>query len=164
MRYIRQEQFDRIGKENQDKLSKSTVVIIGIGALGTTLLDILARAGIGKIRIIDRDIVELNNLQRQTLFNEEDLGKPKVIAAKEKILSINSDINIEGHLMDLDFDNVELLKSDLILDCTDNIYTRFLINEYSKKNNIPWIYASVIGSKGMTINITSSALCAGIGI
>lgn len=159
MRYIRQVQFSKMGKDNQEKLSRSVVVIVGIGALGTTLLDILARAGIGKIKIIDRDIVELNNLQRQTLFNEEDLGKPKVTVAKEKISQINSEITVEEHLIDLDYDNIELLKSDLILDCTDNIYTRFLINEYSRKNNIPWIYSSVIGSKGMTMNITKDTPC-----
>lgn len=159
MRYIRQEIFSKIGTKNQELLKDSTVTIVGIGALGTTVLDILSRAGIGKIKIIDRDIIELNNLQRQTLFNEEDLGKPKVVVAKEKIAQINSDIAIEIHLADLDYDNLDIIKSDLILDCTDNMYTRFLINDYSRKNNIPWIYASVIGSKGMTMNITKETPC-----
>jgi len=144
MRYIRQEQFSKIGKENQEKLLKATVSIVGIGALGTTVLDILSRAGIGRIKIIDRDIIELNNLHRQILFTEEDLGKPKVAVAKEKILQINSEINIEEHLIDLDYDNIDLIKSDLIIDCTDNIYTRFLINEYSRK---------------MTMNVTSETPC-----
>lgn len=159
MRYIRQEILKELGKESQDKLLKSTVTIIGIGAIGTKVLDILARAGIGKIRIIDRDIVEINNLQRQNLFDEEDLGKPKVAAAKEKIAKINSEIVIEEKLIDLDYDNTSLLNSNLILDCTDNIYTRFLINEYARKNQIPWIYASVIGTKGMTLNITPKTPC-----
>ncbi|MBI2148841.1 ThiF family adenylyltransferase [Candidatus Woesearchaeota archaeon] len=159
MRYIKQEIFSKIGKENQLKLYKSTVSVVGIGALGTILLDILARSGIGKIKIIDRDIIELSNLQRQTLFTEEDLGKPKVVVGKEKISQINSEIDIEAHLIDLDHDNINIIKSDLILDCTDNIYTRFLINEYSRKNNIPWIYTSVIGSKGMTMNVTKENPC-----
>src|SRR3989344_4921983 len=109
MRYERQETFSKIGKENQEKLLIASITIIGIGALGSAVLDMLARAGVGKIKIIDRDIVELNNLQRQSLFTEEDLGKPKVDAAKEKILKINSDIKIEEHLTDIDYDNVELL-------------------------------------------------------
>ncbi len=159
MRYNRQEMLDIIGIKNQEILKNSTITIIGIGALGTIVLDILARAGIGKIKIIDRDIIELNNLQRQTLFTEEDLGKPKAAIAKEKINIINSEIEIQAHVIDLDYDNINLIKSDLILDCTDNIYTRFLINDYSRKNNIPWIYASVIKEKGMTMNITNETPC-----
>jgi len=159
MRYARQEIFQKIGKENQKKLAQASVTIVGIGALGTTVLDMLARAGVGNIKIIDRDIIELNNLQRQTLFTEEDVNKPKVTIAKEKIAKINSEIKIEAHLIDLDYDNIDVLSSDLILDCTDNMYTRFLINEYTRKNNIPWIYASVIGAKGMTMNITKDTPC-----
>lgn len=157
MRYNRQEIL--IGNSNQEILKNSQVTIVGIGALGTIVLDILARAGIGKIKIIDRDIIELNNLQRQILFNEEDLAKSKALVAKEKINIINSEIEIEAYVADLDFDNIHLVKSDLILDCTDNIYTRFLINDFSRKNDIPWIYASVIKSKGMTINITNETPC-----
>lgn len=159
MRYARQEIFDKIGIKGQELLRNSAITIVGIGALGTIVLDMLSRAGIGKIKIIDRDIIELNNLQRQTLFNENDIGKPKIAVAKEKILEINSDLNIEAHLVDLDYDNVDLIKSDLILDCTDNMYTRFLINDYSRKNNVPWIYTSVIGSKGMTMNISENTPC-----
>ena len=159
MRYSRQEILENIGQEGQRLLRNSTITIVGIGALGTIVLDILARAGIGKIKIIDRDIIELNNLQRQTLFNEEDLAKPKALVAKEKINIINSDIEVQAHVVDLDYDNINLLKSDLILDCTDNIYTRFLINDYSRKNDINWIYASVIKSKGMTMNITKETPC-----
>ncbi len=151
--------FSKIGKEKQEILRNSVITIVGIGAIGTASLDMLARAGVGKIKIIDRDIVELNNLQRQTLFTEDDLGKPKVKVAEEKITQINSEISIEPHLVDLDYDNLEILKSDIILDCTDNMYTRFLINDYSRKNNTPWIYASVIGSKGMIINITKDTPC-----
>src|SRR3989344_2264763 len=108
MRYKKQETFLKSESKN-NKLKEASVTIVGIGALGSAVLDMLARSGIGKIKIIDRDIVELNNLQRQSLFTEEDLGKPKVDAAKEKILKINSDIKIEEHLTDIDYDNVELL-------------------------------------------------------
>ena len=157
MRYEKQEIF--IGREGQEKIIQASITIVGIGALGTNVLDILARAGAGKIKIIDRDVVELSNLHRQALFTENDVGKPKVYSAKEKINGINSDVIVESYLADLDYDNVDLLKSDLILDCTDNIYTRFLINEYAKKNNIPWIYSAVIGSKGMVMNITNESAC-----
>ncbi|MBS3175286.1 ThiF family adenylyltransferase [Candidatus Woesearchaeota archaeon] len=159
MRYNKQETFSKIGKTGQELITSSTITILGIGALGTNTLNLLARAGVGKIKIIDRDVVELSNLQRQTLFSEEDIDKPKVYAAKEKINKINSKVKIETYLTDLDYENVEILKSGLILDCTDNIYTRFLINEYSRKNNIPWIYASVIGSKGMVMNVTEKTPC-----
>jgi adenylyltransferase/sulfurtransferase len=159
MRYKKQEQFVKIGVKNQDKIRNAHVTVVGIGALGSVVLDMLARAGIGRIKVIDRDIVEISNLQRQSLFSEEDLGKPKVSVAKDKITAINSEINLEVNLVDLDFDNISLLNSDLIIDCTDNMYTRFLINEYAKKNNIPWIYGSVIGSKGMTMTITKNSPC-----
>ncbi|MBS3167891.1 HesA/MoeB/ThiF family protein [Candidatus Woesearchaeota archaeon] len=160
MRYIRQEIFPKIGKENQEKLKNSTITIVGIGALGTTVLDILARAGIGNIRIIDFDIIELNNLQRQSLFSEEDINKPKAQVAKEKISKINSEIKIEDFLEELNQTNINILKSpDIILDCTDNMQIRFLINDFCKKNNTPWIYASVIEEKGMTANITSETPC-----
>ena len=159
MRYNRQEILKNIGEKGQVKLTEASVVILGVGALGTVVLDILARAGIGKIKLIDRDVIELNNLQRQTLFTEEDLGKPKAIVAKEKINLVNSEVEILAHVLDLDYENVDLLKEDLILDCTDNIYTRFLVNEYSRKNNIPWIYAAIIETKGMTMNITEKTPC-----
>lgn len=159
MRYNRQEILNEIGLERQELLKDSTVTIVGIGALGTIVLDILSRAGVGKIKIIDRDIIELNNLQRQTLFTEEDLYKPKAVVAKEKINIINSEVQVEARVTDIDYDNVGLLDSDLILDCTDNMHTRFLINEYSRKKGIPWVYASVIKSRGMTMNITKETPC-----
>src|SRR3989344_6144836 len=132
MRYDRQIKFDKFGKKGQLLISQATVALVGIGALGSHVLDILARAGVGNIKIIDRDIVELHNLQRQALFDEFDIGKPKALAAYEKIRKINSEIKIEYFIADLDYENLNLLKSDLILDCTDNIYTRFLINDYKK--------------------------------
>ena len=149
-----------IGKNAQRKLENSKVSIVGIGATGTAVLEILARAGIGSIKIIDRDVVELGNLHRQNLFTEEDINKPKAMAAKERIIQINSEINVESFVTDLDFDNISILDcSNIILDCTDNIYTRFLINDFSRKYNVPWVYASVIGTKGMVINITPETQC-----
>ena len=154
MRYSRQEIFPEIGKSGQNKLIKSTVAIVGLGALGSVSSELLARAGIGNLVLIDRDIVELTNLQRQSLYDENDIGKPKAAAAKEKLNKTNSEINVEIHADDLNFENVKILNgSDLILDCTDNLETRFLINDYSIKNNVPFIYSSAVGSKGYTFNI-----------
>ncbi len=155
MRYIRQEIFSEIGKKGQETLRRSTVAIIGLGALGSVSAGLLARAGIGKLILIDRDVVELSNLQRQALYDENDVGKPKALAAKEKLNKINSDVEIEFFIDDLNSENIgKIFKSiDLILDCTDNLETRFLINDFSIKNNIPFIYSSAVGSKGYVFNI-----------
>lgn len=150
MRYSRQEIF--IGKNNQSVLKKSTVTIVGLGALGTVTSELLTRSGVNLI-LIDRDLVEITNLQRQTLFTEDDITKPKSLTAQEKLNKINSEIKIKAHFEHLDFENVHLLKSDLILDCTDNLETRFLINEFSIKNKIPFIYSSAIKDKGYLFNI-----------
>ena len=180
MRYSRQEIFSEIGKKGQEKLRKSSVAIIGLGALGSVSAELLARAGIGKLILIDRDIVELSNLQRQSLYDEEDVGKPKAMAAKEHLKKINSEVKIDFFVDDLNHENVYGLtpinddgndgksnngkhikkikinknnKIDLILDCTDNLETRFLINDFSVKNKTPFIYSSAVGSKGYTFNI-----------
>lgn len=153
MRYSRQIIFERIGLEGQERLRKSSVCIVGMGALGTRTSELLTRAGVGNIKIIDRDIVELSNLQRQTLFNEDDINKSKSFAALEHLKKINSQIKIKAVFKDINDKNINELKSDLILDCTDNMETRFLINEFSIEKNIPWIFASVIGSTGMIFNI-----------
>lgn len=161
MRYIRQEIFGEIGRKGQEKLGKSAVAIVGLGALGTVSAELLARAGIGKLILIDRDVAELSNLQRQSLFDENDIGKPKALAAKEKLNKINSDVKVDFFIDDLNFNNINELipiknkknTVDLILDCTDNLETRFLINDFSIKNNIPFIYSSAVGSKGYIFNI-----------
>ena len=155
MRYIRQIIFSEIGKKGQEKLSKSAVAIVGLGALGSVSADLMARAGIEKLILIDRDIVEISNLQRQSLFDESDVGKPKALAAREKLRKINSNIQINFFIDNMNFGNVGKLlnKIDLILDCTDNLETRFLINDFSIKNKIPFIYASAVGSKGYIFNI-----------
>ncbi len=157
MRYIRQEIFSEIGKKGQHKLSNSSIAIIGLGALGSVSAGLLARAGIGKLILIDRDIVELSNLQRQSLFDENDLGKPKALAAKEHLSKINSEVKFEVFADDLNYKNIleiiSIKNIELVLDCTDNLETRFLINDFSIKNNIPFIYASAVGSKGYVFNI-----------
>ena len=158
MRYQQQEIFEKIGKEGQEKLSKSTATIIGLGALGCTSSELLARAGIGNLILIDRDYVELKNLHRQTLFNESDIGKQKAIIAKERLQKINSEINIKTHFDNFDSSNIDLAKG-IILDCTDNLETRFLINEVSIKNNIPWIFAAAIKDSGYVFNVIPNKTC-----
>ena len=160
-RYSRQEILQNIGEEGQKKLLESSVVIIGCGALGTVAANNLARAGVGKITIIDRDFVELNNLQRQMLFDEKDVGTPKAVAAAEKIIAINSEIEIYPVIKDLNYTNVEelLARADLVIDGTDNIQTRMLLNDVCIKNGIPWIYTGAIGTSGMSMNIIPGKAC-----
>jgi len=156
-RYSRQILFEGIGEEGQRKLGKSCVVIIGCGALGTVIATSLVRAGIGKLRIIDRDFIEYHNLQRQVIFDEDDIKNqlPKAIAAERHLKKVNSSVEIEGIVADVNYTNIEKLISgaDLILDGLDNFETRFLINDVSLKHNIPWIYGGVISCTGMTMNI-----------
>ncbi len=156
MRYIRQEIFKEVGKKGQQILKKSCVAIVGLGALGSVSAQLLARAGIGKLILIDRDIVELSNLQRQSLFDENDIGKAKAAQAKEHLEKINSDVEVDFFIDDLNFENIIKIfnkKIKLILDCIDNLETRFLINDFCIKNKIPFIYASAVGSKGYIFDI-----------
>ncbi|HEY2422140.1 MAG TPA: ThiF family adenylyltransferase [Neobacillus sp.] len=152
-RYSRQILFQPIGEKGQRKLLNSRAAIVGIGALGTVIASHLARSGVGYIRLIDRDLVDLSNLQRQTLFDEEDakLNLPKVIAAESKLKDINSTITIEPVIADLNLDNAEeLLKDfDVIVDGTDNFMTRFLINDVAVKYGIPWVHGAAVSSRGM---------------
>ncbi|TMD63846.1 MAG: thiazole biosynthesis adenylyltransferase ThiF [Chloroflexi bacterium] len=156
-RYSRQTLFGPIGKEGQERLRSSAVTIIGCGALGTVLANNLCRAGIGRIVLADRDYIELNNLQRQILFDEEDitLGLPKAIAAAKKLRRINSDTTIEPLVEDINADGIEALvrDTDLVLDATDNFETRYLLNDVCIKHKRPWIYSGVIASYGVTMNI-----------
>lgn len=156
-RYSRQMSFRQIKKEGQEKLLKSRVVIIGIGALGTVIANNLCRAGVGFIRLVDRDLVELSNIQRQTLYDEEDAknGIPKAFAAFEHLSKINSGITIEPIIADANSSNIEDFISDvdLVLDGSDNIEIRYLINEACVKLNKPWIYGGALESYGMTMNI-----------
>jgi len=154
MRYSRQEIFNRIGKEGQNLLKKSKVAVIGLGATGSSSAELLARAGVGELILIDRDVVELDNLQRQALYNENDVGNVKSEAIKNHLEKINSEVKISALVMDLDYKNINEIKADLVLDCTDNIETRNLINEYCHKNKIYWIYSGVIGDNGLVLNFT----------
>jgi len=141
-RYSRQTILQNIGEEGQEKLAQSSVAVVGCGALGTAASNNLARAGVGRIIIIDRDFVELSNLQRQMLYDENDVDEPKAIAAARKLKNINSDIEIEPVVKDINHTNVEdiLSKADLVLDGTDNILTRMLVNDVCVKQEKPWIY------------------------
>lgn len=156
-RYSRQILFRGIGTEGQRKLAAARVAIVGCGATGSALAGLLARAGIGTLRIIDRDYVEPSNLQRQSLFDESDAAEslPKAIAAARKIAAFNSEIAVEAKVEDLIPANIEgLLEGmDLILDGTDNFETRYLINDYAVDRSLPWIYSAAVASYGVTLNI-----------
>ncbi len=156
-RYSRQILVERIGEAGQEKLAKSSVLLVGCGALGTVIANNLIRAGIGYMKVVDRDYVELDNLQRQMLFDEEDVekGMPKAVAAVDKLHKINSSVKIEAEVKDVNQKNIEeLIKDvDIVLDATDNFEIRLLINDACFKHNIPWIYGAAISSYGMTMNI-----------
>ncbi len=156
-RYSRQMLFAPIGEEGQRKLLASRVTLIGCGALGTVLANTLARAGVGFLRVVDRDFIELNNLQRQVLFNEDDIAAnlPKAEAAKRKLQRINSRIEVEAVVTDVNHRNVEQLAegADLLLDGTDNFETRFLINDLAVKTGRPWVYGACIGATGLSMPI-----------
>lgn len=156
-RYSRQVLFTGIGTAGQQRLLDSQVAIVGCGATGSALASLLARAGVGSLRIIDRDYVEPSNLQRQTLFDESDAAEslPKAVAAARKIASFNSQIIAEPHANDLTPENIDELLGGvrLILDGTDNFETRYLINDYAVKKSLPWIYSAAIGSYAATMNV-----------
>jgi molybdopterin/thiamine biosynthesis adenylyltransferase len=160
-RYSRQMLFPGIGEPGQKRLLASRLAIVGCGATGSALASLLARAGVGAIRIIDRDYVEPSNLQRQLLFDEADAAEalPKAIAAARKIAAFNSAIVVEPRVADLTPGNVdELLEGiHLILDGTDNFETRYLINDFAVKNSLPWVYTAAVGSYGVTLNIRPGA-------
>ena len=156
-RYSRQILFGEIGAEGQAKLLKSRVLLVGCGALGASHAEMLARAGVGKIRIVDRDFVEFTNLQRQTLFGETDAKErlPKAIAAQKRLAEINSEIAVEAVVADVNRSNVEnLLKDcDLVLDGTDNFQTRYLVNDACVKAKKIWIYGAAVSSYGATMTV-----------
>ena len=156
-RYHRQEIFYPIGKEGQEKLAAGRVCIIGIGALGGSAAAMLAQAGVGFLRLIDRDIVELTNLQRQVLFTEEDVREqiPKAEAARAHLSGMNSETEIEALIVDVNPYNVEKLITDVdvVVDGLDNLETRYLLNEACQKNGIKYVYGGVVGSGGMVMNV-----------
>ncbi|WP_102345589.1 ThiF family adenylyltransferase [Bacillus sp. Marseille-P3661] len=154
IRYSRQMLFSPIGEKGQKKISSSSVLIVGMGALGTALANHLVRAGVGFIRLVDRDYVEKSNLQRQMLFDEDDVAAalPKAIAAENKLKKINSSIEIEAHVADASVHNInELLEGiDIVVDGTDNFQTRFLLNDACYKQGIPFVYGGAVSARGMS--------------
>jgi molybdopterin-synthase adenylyltransferase len=156
-RYSRQILFPGIGETGQEKLLAASAVLVGCGALGTVAANLLVRAGVGQLRIIDRDFVEPSNLQRQMLFEEADAREalPKAVAAERRLRAINSSVRVEGVVADVTANNVRELLSGfpLILDGTDNFETRLLLNDAAISLDVPWIYAAVVGSYGVTMTI-----------
>src|ERR1044072_1453110 len=156
-RYSRQILFAGIGADGQERLRESRAVIIGCGALGSAQAESLARAGVGRLRIVDRDFVEFSNLQRQTMFTESDAAErlPKAIACANHIEQINRDIEVEPEVADVNHSTAERLgaTADIVLDGTDNFATRYLINDACVKHEINWIYGAAVGSYGVTMTV-----------
>ncbi len=156
-RYSRQILFRGIGTEGQDRLAAARVAIVGCGATGSALASLLARAGVGTLRVIDRDYVEKSNLQRQALFDEKDAAEflPKAIAAAAKISAFNSSIKVDARAVDLTPGNIEVLleDTDLVLDGTDNFETRYLLNDFAVARSLPWVYSAAVGSYAVTLNV-----------
>jgi adenylyltransferase/sulfurtransferase len=156
-RYSRQIRFPGIGEDGQRRLLQARVTLCGCGALGTVLANALVRAGVGHLRLIDRDFIEMSNLQRQVLFDEHDVADnlPKAEAAARKLAAINSSVHVDPVVADIDRTNiVELTQdADLILDGTDNFEIRYLINDVAVKLGKPWVYGGCIGSHGQTMTI-----------
>jgi len=159
-RYSRQVLFNGIGPDGQEKLRNSQILIVGCGALGASHAEMLARAGVGKLRIVDRDVVEYTNLQRQTLFTEDDAyyRVPKAVAAKTRIAEVNSDVEVEAVVADVNNSNVEsyLDGCDVVLDGTDNFQVRYLINDACVKHSRTWIYGAAVSGYGTTMTIIPS--------
>jgi molybdopterin-synthase adenylyltransferase len=162
-RYSRQARFSGVGAAGQERLRAGRVLVVGCGALGTVAVDLLARAGVGRITVVDRDVVELSNLQRQLLFEEADAaaGTPKAVAAAAAVARINSAVQVRPIVADVTPDNVEQLIEDaqVVLDGTDNFETRLLLNDACVKHGVPWIYGGAVGSTGMTMNVLPGDPC-----
>src|SRR3954454_9582987 len=156
-RYSRQIRFYGVGEEGQRRLLDAHVTLCGCGALGTVLANALVRAGVGHVRLVDRDFIETSNLQRQVLFDEHDVAEnlPKAEAAARKLGAINSSVHVQPVVTDIDRTNIlELVQdADVILDGTDNFEVRYLINDAAVKLGKPWVYGGSIGSHGMTMTI-----------
>lgn len=149
--------FPGIGRAGQERLNTSRVVVVGCGALGSVGSEMLARAGVGQLTVVDRDFVEASNLQRQSLFTEQDAAEniPKAVAAERVLMSINSSIKVNGVVTDVTFENIaELCRdADLIFDGSDNFEVRFLMNDYSVREGIPWVYGAALGSYGISFAV-----------
>lgn len=156
-RYDRQIRFAAIGPQGQRQLANSRALIVGVGALGSTAAELLARAGVGHLRIVDRDFLELTNLQRQSLYSEADVAAelPKAIAAANRLRAINSSLKIEPFVADVTPQSLGRLADSMqiLIDGTDNFETRFLLNDYSLKYRVPWVYGGCLGCDGQTMTI-----------
>jgi len=154
-RYSRQELFEGIGAQGQERLARARVVVVGCGALGSVLCETLVRAGVGALTVIDRDFVEESNLQRQSLFDEADVARslPKAVAAEARLRRINSRVEVRGVVRDLGPDEAgELLAgASLVLDGTDNFETRFLLNDVAIRDGIPWVYGACVAAYGVAM-------------
>ncbi len=162
-RYSRQTVLAEIGRAGQERLGASSVVVIGCGALGCAIAELLVRAGVGRVRVVDRDIVELDNLHRQLLFDERDVAArlPKAAAAADKLRAINSEVEVEAKVLDVAPHNIlPLLHGvDLALDGTDNLETRYLLNDACLDRGRPWVYGGAVGTVGMTMNLMPGGPC-----
>ncbi|MDQ1372109.1 MAG: HesA/MoeB/ThiF family protein [Candidatus Thermoplasmatota archaeon] len=160
-RYSRQVLLPEIGPQGQKKLAKARAVVIGCGALGTHTLSLLVRAGVGNVTVVDRDVVELTNLQRQTLFQEDDVGKPKAEAAQERLQKVNSEVAVKGIVAEVDAANVERLVggATVVVDATDNMETRYIVNDACVRLAIPWVYGGAVGVSGMVMVVTRDGPC-----
>src|SRR6476660_8738621 len=156
-RYARQIRYAPLGVDAQRRLSKSRALICGCGALGSVIANTLARSGVGSLRIVDRDFLETNNLQRQVLFDEQDVadGLPKAIAAANKLKKLNSEIAVEPIVTDVDYKNIGDLVTDVdvIVDGTDNFETRMLVNDVALERGLPWVYGGCLGAEGQTMTV-----------
>ncbi len=162
-RYSRQVRFEPFGVAGQKALGNARIGLVGLGALGTVIAEQLVRAGVGFLRIVDRDLVELSNLQRQTLYDEKDARQnlPKAVAAERRLKSINSAVTIEGVVDDLNVSNIEpwIEGLDLVMDGLDNFETRFVLNDACRKTATPWIYSAAVGSYGLTMPVLTDGPC-----
>jgi adenylyltransferase/sulfurtransferase len=156
-RYARQIRFSPLGEEGQRRWMAGHAMVCGCGALGSMVANWLVRAGVGHVRIVDRDFVEISNLQRQVLFDEADAqaGMPKAVAAAEKLRRANASVTVEPIVADLDASNIETLCEgmDVVIDGTDNFETRFLLNDVCMKNRLPWVYGGCVGAEGQVMAI-----------
>ncbi|MEQ8210306.1 MAG: ThiF family adenylyltransferase [Lacipirellulaceae bacterium] len=156
-RYRRQVNFASLGEDGQEKLGKSKVLVVGCGALGSVAAELLVRSGVGHVRIVDRDFLELDNLHRQVLYTEADVAAnlPKAVAAAKHLQEINSTVTVEPHVADVTADNIKTLAEDCeaIVDGTDNFEVRYLINDYAVANNTPWVFGGCVGAEGQAMAI-----------
>ena len=156
-RYSRQELFAGIGREGQTRLRQSRLLVVGCGALGSALAETMARAGVGALTVVDRDYVEATNLQRQSLFDEEDaaLARPKAAAAEARLRRINSDVTVRGLVADVDAALADQLvrEADLVLDGTDNFETRYVLNDVCLRAGVPWVYGACVAAHGAVLAV-----------